>query len=85
MTDNRFDKNRILLNKEKVYLFINTKSDGLFREIVIINVISFSKYKEWMLPTTGTTLYQNYHSFVAKLSNTSLFIKYTIEKNLFQE
>ena len=41
MANNWFDERIILLNKEKVRLFANAKSDEFFWKIVTLNVLSF--------------------------------------------
>ena len=40
MADDRFGEKIILLNKEKIRLSANAKSDEFLREIVVMNVIS---------------------------------------------
>ncbi len=83
MANNWFGKKIILLNKKRIYLSINISSNKFLREIIVINVIFLWKYQEAVSHIIRATLHINCHSFVAKLPNVSLLIKYIIEDSLF--
>lgn len=52
MINNQFGKKIIVLNKKKAYLFVNAKSDEVFRRIIVFNVLSLWSYKGIVLQIT---------------------------------
>lgn len=49
--NNQFDKKIVLLNKEKIYSSINTKSDKFHKKILVLNVLFFENCKDAILYT----------------------------------
>ncbi len=85
MADDRFGERIILLNKEKVHPFTNTKSDEFLRETMALNVLLLWLCKEAVLQVTGATSHGNCHSLVAKLLDVSLLVKHMIDDSIFEE
>ncbi len=85
MTNDRFGKRIILLNKDKVCPSANAKSDEFLREIVALKVLSLWSCKEAISHTTSATSYDNCHSSISKLPDESLLVKHTTDDNIFDE
>lgn len=62
--DNCFGETIIKLNKEKVRLSTNAKSDVFLRDTVALNVMSLWKSKEVFAQATGATFHGNRHFVV---------------------
>lgn len=85
MANNWFDKKIILLNKKKIYLLANTKSDKFFKNIIAINIMSLKRCKKTVMCVTNINLHNNCYSLIAKLLNLSLIIKHIVKDNLFSK
>lgn len=85
MANDRFNKKIILSNKKKVCPLTNTKSDKFFRKIIAFKVLILWLYKKVVLYAISAIFYSNYHFFVTKLPEISLFIKYMIEDSIFNK
>ena len=62
--DDRFGEIIIKLNKEKLKLSANAKTDNFFRNIIAPNVLTLGQNKEIMATDCGATDHSNCHSVV---------------------
>lgn len=85
MSNNQFGEKIILLKKEKICPSINAKTDEFFKKMVAFNILSLWLYKEVVLQAINATFYDNYHSFIAKLSDIFLLVKYIINDSIFKK
>lgn len=75
IADNQFNKRIILLNKDKIRLFANAKSDEIFRKTIRLNVLSLWSCKEAVLYITEAIFYDNCHFFGCQATKNILLSK----------
>lgn len=83
MANNWFGKKIIWLTKKKICPSANTLSNKFLRKTMVMNVVSFWKYQKMVSCTIKAISYSNCHSFAAKLTNVSLFVKHMTEDFFF--
>lgn len=78
-------KRIILQNKEKVYFFVNVKSDKIFEKMVKLHVILFLSYKQELLKTIDIIYHNNDYFLIAKLLDDFFLLKYMTNNFIFNK
>lgn len=69
--NNWFNKTIIILNKENINLFVNTKSDEFLWETILQNILSLCNSKKTILQAAKSTLHDNCNSTIGNYQNIS--------------
>lgn len=71
--NNQFSKIIIKLNKKKIQLFVNSKTNKFLKEMIIFNVLALQKNKDIMARITKITKNRNWY-FVIEIYNQQRYI-----------